>query len=93
MKVTHHITTNMRGFQQWMRRHPRKRTDGFFSFNGKELKHEQIKRIVDYAVEKGYRTDADIPGEEILKLLSEWNVVQNIEDRVAILEKYQNRTT
>jgi hypothetical protein len=71
MKVTHHITTNMRGFQDWMKRHPRKRTDGFFSFNGKELKHEQIKRIVDYAVEKGYRTDADIPGEEILKILEE----------------------
>jgi hypothetical protein len=71
MKVTHHITTNMRGFQQWMRRHPRKRTDGFFSFNGKELKHEQIKRIVDYAVEKGYRTDADIPSEELAKLLED----------------------
>ena len=42
-----------------------------FPFKGKELKHEQIKRIVDYAVEKGYRTDADIPGEEVEKLLSE----------------------
>ena len=59
----------MRGFQRWMKHHPKKRTDGYFSFMGKELKHEQIKRIVDYAVEKGYLTDADIPGEEIEKLL------------------------
>lgn len=52
-----------------MKLHPKNRTDGYFSFMGKELKHEQIKRIVDYAVEKGYLTDADIPGEEIEKLL------------------------
>ena len=65
-----HITTNMKGFQNWMKRNPRKRTDGFFSFRGMELKHEQIKRIVDYAVEKGYRTDADIPGEEVIELLN-----------------------
>jgi hypothetical protein len=59
----------MKGFQGWMKRNPRKRTDGFFSFGGKELTHEQIKKIVNYAVEKGYRTDADIPGEEVAKLL------------------------
>lgn len=71
MTTRQHITTNMKGFQKWMKEHPRKRTDGYFSFGGKELKHEQIKRIVDYAVEKGYRTDADIPYEEIVKLLEE----------------------
>ena len=68
--TTRHITTNMKGFQNWMKRNPRKRTDGFFSFRGMELKHEQIKRIVDYAVEKGYRTDADIPEEEVIELLN-----------------------
>ena len=63
----------MRGFQKWMMEHPRKRTDGYFSFGGKELTHEQIKRIVDYAVQKGYRTEVDIPSEEIIKLLEETN--------------------
>lgn len=63
------ITTNMRGFQQWMKEHPRKRTDGYFTFGGKVLTHEQVKKVVDYAVMKGYRTDADIPGDEIVELL------------------------
>lgn len=63
------ITTNMRGFQNWMKRNPRKRTDGFFTFMGKELNHNQVKAMVDYAVEKGYRTEADIPADEIVKLL------------------------
>jgi len=65
------ITTDMRGFQRWMKRHPRKRTDGFFSFGGKELTHEQIKRIVDYAVKRGYETEADIPANEVARLLEE----------------------
>lgn len=65
----HHITTNMRGFQRWMREHPRKRTDGYFTFGGKALSHEQVKAIVDYAVKKGYKTDADIPGDEVAKII------------------------
>ena len=63
------ITTNMHGFQNWMKRNPRKRTDGFFSFMGKPLSHEQVKKMVNYAVEKGYRTEADIPSDEVKQLL------------------------
>ena len=63
------LTTDMRGFQNWMKRHPRKRTDGFFTFMGKPLSHEQIKAMVNYAVEKGYRTDDDIPCDEIKQVL------------------------
>ena len=59
----------MKGFQLWMKRHPRKRTDGYFAFGGKELTHEQVKKIVDYAVMKGYRTDADIHANEVVELL------------------------
>lgn len=65
------ITTDMRGFQLWMKKHPRKRTDGFFSFGGKALTHEQVKKVVNYAVEKGYQTDADIPTNEVERLLKE----------------------
>ena len=63
------IKTNMKGFQRWMKEHPRKRTDGFFVFGGKELTHEQVKKMVDYAVLKGYETDADIPANEIIEIL------------------------
>ena len=65
------ITTNMRGFQRWMKEHPRKRTDGFFTFGGKALTHEQVKKIVNYAVMKGYQTEADIPANEVARLLEE----------------------
>jgi len=65
------ITTNMKGFQRWMKEHPRKRTDGFFTFGGKALTHEQVKKVVNYAVEKGYRTEADIPANEVARLLEE----------------------
>ena len=69
--MIHKITTNMKGFQRWMKEHPRKRTDGFFTFDGKALTHEQVKKIVDYAVEKGYRTEVDIPTNEVARLLEE----------------------
>lgn len=64
-----HLRTNMRGFKRWMEEHPRKRVDGYFSWGSKELTHDEIKRIVDYAVEKGYRTEVDIPSDELEKLL------------------------
>lgn len=63
------ITTNMRGFQNWMKRNPRKRTDGFFVYRGKALNHNQVKAMVNYAVEKGYENEADIPSEELTTLL------------------------
>ena len=63
------IKTNMRGFQRWMRNNPRKRTGGFFTFAGKALSHDQVKKLVDYAVMKGYQTEADIPPNEIIAIL------------------------
>ena len=72
------MKTNMRGFQLWMKRNPRKRTDGYFSFGGKNLSHEQVKKIVDYAVAKGYQTEADIPENEVIELLG----IQRIENEL-----------
>ncbi len=63
------MKTNMKGFQRWMKEHPRKRVDGYFNFGDREMTHEEIKKMVDYAVLMGYRTEADIPEEEIAKLL------------------------
>lgn len=64
------LTTNMKGFQRWMKEHPRKKVNGYFSFGGRELTHDEIVRIVNYAVEKGYERDVDIPEEEIETLLN-----------------------
>ena len=63
------MTTNMKGFQRWMKEHPRKRVDGYFTLGDREMTHEEIKKMVDYAVLMGYRTEADIPEEELAKVL------------------------
>lgn len=68
-EVTGNLRTNLRGLQIWMQAHPKKKLDGYFSYDGKELSHEQVKRVVDYAVGKGYLTDGDIPSEELEKII------------------------
>lgn len=70
MSKTVRISTSMRGFQNWINRHPRQNLRGFFSINGRELTHNEVKRVVAYAVEKGYETEADIPSVELAKLLN-----------------------
>ena len=62
--------TSMRGFKQWMDEHPRQNLTGFFSHNGRDMTDAEIRRVVSYAVENGYETDADIPSEEIARILS-----------------------
>lgn len=63
----------MRGFKLWMDAHPRKNLKGYFSVNGRDMTDAEIRKVVSYAVEKGYETDADIPSEELAKLLKEDN--------------------
>lgn len=63
------LRTNMKGFQMWMKGHPRKRVDGYFTIGNRPMTHEEIKKVVDYAVLKGYKTEVDIPEEELCKLL------------------------
>ena len=63
------MTTNMKGFQRWMKEHPKKRVDGYFNLGDREMTHEEIKKMVDYAVLMGYRTEADIPEDELAKVL------------------------
>lgn len=67
---TFKIRTSMRGFKQWMDEHPRQNLTGFFSHNGRDMTDAEIRRVVSYAVENGYETDADIPSEELARILS-----------------------
>lgn len=69
-KKTFKIRTSMRGFQQWMDEHPRQNLTGFFSYNGRDMTDAEIRRMVSYAVENGHETDADIPSEELARILS-----------------------
>lgn len=43
---------------------------GFFSHNGRDMTDAEIRRMVSYAEENGYDTDADIPSEELARILS-----------------------
>lgn len=63
------ITTCMRGFKKWMDAHPRKNLRGFFTLNGRDMTDKEVRRVVSYAVEKGYDTEEDIPSEELALLL------------------------
>ena len=63
------MKTNMIGLMKWIAAHPRKNLAGFFSCNGRELTHNEVKLVVDYAVKNGYKTEADIPDEEVAALL------------------------
>ncbi len=65
------MKTNMKGFQRWMKEHPRKRVSGYLIYGDRPLSHDEVKRVVNYAVEKGYRTEADIPDDELQKLLED----------------------
>ena len=66
---TFKITTCMCGFKKWMDDHPRKNLRGYFSVDGRDMTNAEVRRVVSYAVEKGYETEADIPSEELTQLL------------------------
>lgn len=67
--AVHKIRTSMSGFKKWMDAHPRKNPHGYFSVNGRDMTDAEIRKVVSYAVEKGYDTEADIPSEELAQLL------------------------
>ena len=71
MRTFYTIRTNMRGFKRWMDAHPHKNLRGYFSVNGRDMTDAEVRRIVSYAVEKGYETEADIPSEELVMLLKQ----------------------
>lgn len=66
--TTHTVTTNLKGLRKWAWR---KNLAGFFSYDGRELSDAEVRAIVEYGIEKGYETEADIPGTEIDKILKE----------------------
>lgn len=66
---TFKIKTYMRGLKKWIDAHPRKNLRGFFTVNGRDMTDAEVRRVVSYAVEKGYETEADIPSEELAQLL------------------------
>lgn len=63
----HRITTSLKGLKRWAWK---KNLDGFFSVNGISLTDEQVREMVDWAINKGYEYDSDIPCDEVVELLN-----------------------
>ena len=64
------MKTNMVGLRRWMDAHPRKNCAGYFVVNGKPLTHQEVVKVVDYCVSKGYRTEDELPDDELAALLN-----------------------
>ena len=63
----HRITTNLKGLKRWAWK---KNLEGFFSVDGISLTDKQVREMVDWAIQKGYECDSDIPSDEVVKLLN-----------------------
>ena len=63
----HRITTNLKGLKRWAWK---KNLEGFFSVDGIILTDKQVREMVDWAIQKGYECDSDIPSDEVAKLLN-----------------------
>ena len=63
----HRITTNLKGLKRWAWK---KNLEGFFSVDGIILTDKQVREMVDWAIQKGYECDSDIPFDEVVKLLN-----------------------
>ena len=62
----HRIITNLNGLKRWAWE---ENLDGFFSVNGIILTDEQVRKMVEWAINKGYKYDSDIPYDEVVELL------------------------
>ena len=64
------LKTNLQGFKRnWWR----KNLHGFFTYNGKPMTDAQVRRMVNWGIEHGCRTEADIPEDKVAEILQEPN--------------------
>lgn len=62
------VTTNLKGLKRnWWK----KNLKGFFTINGNPLSDSQVRKLVNWGIEHGCRTEADIPEDKIAEILQE----------------------
>lgn len=66
--TTVQLTTNLQGLKRW---EWRKNLSGFFTIGGKPLSDSQVRKLVNWGIEHGCRTEADIPEDKIAEILRE----------------------
>lgn len=62
------ITTNLAGLKRNWRR---KNLSGFFTHRGRNLSDSEVRKLVEYGLKKGYRTEAEFSDEEVDRVLYE----------------------
>ena len=65
--AVHKVKTNLNGLKKWAWK---KNLRGFFSFEGRMLSDKEVRKVVEYAISKGYEYDCDIPDEEVREVLN-----------------------
>lgn len=66
--TTVQLTTNLQGLKRW---EWRKNLDGLFTIGGKPLSDSHVRKLVNWGIEHGCRTEADIPEDKIAEILRE----------------------
>lgn len=72
------MTVNLQGLKRnaW-----RKNLTGFFTINGKPLSDSQVRKLVNWGIEHGCRTNEDIPSEKIMEIISEKQIDKETNDK------------
>lgn len=66
--TTVQMTINLQGLK---RNYWRKNLNGLFTVDGKPLSDSQVRKLVNWGIEHGCRTEADIPEDKIAEILRE----------------------
>lgn len=64
--TVHRVAASLQGIRKHLWR---KNLHGFFTVNGRYLTDEEVRKVVDYGISKGYETNKEFTDEEIINLL------------------------
>lgn len=64
--TVHRVAASLQGIRKHLWR---KNLNGFFMVNGRYLTDDEVRKVVDYGISKGYETNKEFTDEEIIDLL------------------------
>lgn len=64
--TVHRVAASLQGIRKHLWK---KNLHGFFTVNGRYLTDDEVRKVVDYGISKGYDTNKEFTDEEIINLL------------------------
>lgn len=64
--TVHRVAASLQGIRKHLWR---KNLNDFFMVNGRYLTDDEVRKVVDYGISKGYETNKEFTDEEIINLL------------------------